>query len=76
MLSQSILDGAFKKADDKPVRVKRKSSSEDVVPYQGLRVVTFENKKQHIVHCGKCLGQCSNVNFNLSCFVVYVVHLN
>ena len=59
VLLQTIPEGALKKAEEKPVRerMKRKSSSEDVVPYDGLRVATFDNKKQHIVHCGKCLGE-------------------
>ena len=57
LLAQSVSES--KKAEDKPARerMKRKSSSEDVVPYHGLRVVMFENKKHHIVHCGKCLGK-------------------
>lgn len=59
LLSQSVSDAVLKKAEDKLARerIKRKSSSEDAVPYGGLRVVMFENKKQHIVHCGKCLGK-------------------
>ncbi|XP_028409017.1 eIF-2-alpha kinase GCN2-like [Dendronephthya gigantea] len=58
LLSQTVSESVLEKSEDKPARerIKRKSSSEDVVPYDGLRVVTFENKKQHIVHCGKCLG--------------------
>jgi hypothetical protein len=65
LLSQSVAESVSKKAEDKSARerIKRKSSSEDVAPYDGLRVVTFQNKKQHIVHCGKCLGESSGPRF-------------
>ena len=69
-LAQSVPEFVSKKAEEKPActreRIKRRSSSEDVVPYHGLRVVTFDNKKQHIVHCGKCLGEGSEDGYIVS----------
>ena len=62
-ISQNISNGSEKRTEAAAVRekAKRKSSTEDVLPYDGMRVAVFQNKKQHIVHCGKCLGRCSGV---------------
>lgn len=64
-MSQNTPNEGEKRIADGPTvhqKIRQKSISEDVEPYNGMRVLTFQNKKQHIVHCGKCLGRCSGIN--------------
>lgn len=37
-------------------RRRNSSESSEIRSYSGTRTVTFVNKGEHLVHCGKCLG--------------------
>ena len=55
---QSSTPHSPKKGDaDHPVIRRRKSSESLSEPYTGSRVITFNTKGEHTVHCGRCLGK-------------------